>query len=378
MTLQAVPPLEPEAAEVRPHPVGRDPARPHRPARRRGAGDPGAGRRPDLDPDPRHQEPRAGDRDPRPDGAARALRPRGEPRAAFDRRPETSRSRRSRSTRCSPASRPWSRRRRPSPGTSSTPEEEASPARWPRRTSCSRARSSRRPARRASCRRAGRSSACRRRPSCSRAASARSSARASTSRTRPELLLPVRNGEFKNSDGSVKTVPEMRGDDLKLSGTRQDFDTTTGEPIVTMQFTDKGADKFAEITNNIADRGKALFNLSGGGGDPQNTFQHFAIVLDRQIKSCAVDRLGAVPERDQRHERRPDHRDRRHQRGEEPRARAADRRPARHVHRRSSRPRSRPRSAPTRSRRPGRPRSPASSPSRSSCSSSTACSASSP
>jgi len=94
----------------------------------------------------------------------------------------------------------------------------------------------------------------------------------------------ARFGEFKTSDG-VKQVPEMRGDDLKLSGTRQDFDTTTSQPIVTMQFTNEGADKFGEITNNEADRGKALFNISGGGGDPRNTFQHFAIVLDREIKS---------------------------------------------------------------------------------------------
>jgi SecD/SecF fusion protein len=94
----------------------------------------------------------------------------------------------------------------------------------------------------------------------------------------------IRNGTFKTADGE-KQVPEMRGDDLKLSGTRQDFDTTTGEPIVTMQFTDKGADKFGEITNAEADRGKALYNISGGGGDPQNSFQHFAIVLDREIKS---------------------------------------------------------------------------------------------
>jgi SecD/SecF fusion protein len=94
----------------------------------------------------------------------------------------------------------------------------------------------------------------------------------------------VRFGKFKTT-GGFKEVPEMRGDDLKLSGTRQDFDTTTGQPIVTMQFTKQGADTFAEITNNEADRGKALYNISGGGGDPQNTFQHFAIVLDREIKS---------------------------------------------------------------------------------------------
>ena len=82
-----------------------------------------------------------------------------------------------------------------------------------------------------------------------------------------------------------KVVPEMTGADLKLAGTRQDFDTTTGEPIVTMQFTDKGGDRFAEITNREADRGRARHNITGGQGDPSQSFQHFAIVLDRQIKS---------------------------------------------------------------------------------------------
>ncbi|HEX4931290.1 MAG TPA: protein translocase subunit SecD [Gaiellaceae bacterium] len=95
----------------------------------------------------------------------------------------------------------------------------------------------------------------------------------------------VRSGTFKNSQGETFEVPEMRGDDLKLSGTRQDFDTTTGSAIVTMQFTKSGAKKFGDITNAEADRGKALYNISGGGGDPRNTFQHFAIVLDREIKS---------------------------------------------------------------------------------------------
>jgi len=99
-----------------------------------------------------------------------------------------------------------------------------------------------------------------------------------------DFFYLVRFGKFKTSNGQ-REVPEMRGDDLELSGTRQDFDTTTSEAIVTMQFTDKGADKFGEITNSEADRGKALFNISGGSGDPRNSFQHFAIVLDREIKS---------------------------------------------------------------------------------------------
>jgi len=69
--------------------------------------------------------------------------------------------------------------------------------------------------------------------------------------------------------------PEMSGTDLKLSGTRQDFDTTGGGgPIVLMQFTDDGGDKFQEITAEEHQRGRL-----------QRAPQHFAIVLDREIKS---------------------------------------------------------------------------------------------
>jgi SecD/SecF fusion protein len=81
-------------------------------------------------------------------------------------------------------------------------------------------------------------------------------------------------------------VPEMTGQDLKLSGTRQDFDTRTGEPIVLMEFTDRGGKKFETITRDIAQRGKLLYNTVGGGqGDASPFLQHFAIVLDREIKS---------------------------------------------------------------------------------------------
>ena len=81
---------------------------------------------------------------------------------------------------------------------------------------------------------------------------------------------------------SPPTVPEMTGSDLKLSGTRQDFDTQTNEPIVTMQFTKSGGKKFGEITRAEAQRGKLLSNTIGQG---QQIDQHFAIVLDREIKS---------------------------------------------------------------------------------------------
>ena len=78
------------------------------------------------------------------------------------------------------------------------------------------------------------------------------------------------------------SIPEMTGADLKLSGTRQDFDPQTNEPIVSMQFTNAGGKKFAEITRREAQRGKLLTNTVGQG---QPIFQHFAIVLDREIRS---------------------------------------------------------------------------------------------
>lgn len=72
-------------------------------------------------------------------------------------------------------------------------------------------------------------------------------------------------------------VPQMTGEDLKLSGTRADFDTSpgsSGQPIVTMEFTKKGSDKFEKITRDEWIRGKL-----------RNQPQHFAIVLDREIKT---------------------------------------------------------------------------------------------
>ena len=75
-------------------------------------------------------------------------------------------------------------------------------------------------------------------------------------------------------------IPEMTGADLKLSGTRQDFDTRTGQPIVTMEFTGAGEDKFARITRDIATRGKLISQQLG-----QKIEHQFAIVLDREIKS---------------------------------------------------------------------------------------------
>jgi SecD/SecF fusion protein len=81
----------------------------------------------------------------------------------------------------------------------------------------------------------------------------------------------------KKKDGccGVKGVPQMTGSDLKLSGTRQDFDPTTNEPVVLMQFTGSGSNKFRRVTSEEYNRGH------NRNGIPQ----HFAIVLDREIRS---------------------------------------------------------------------------------------------
>src|SRR6266496_6178997 len=79
----------------------------------------------------------------------------------------------------------------------------------------------------------------------------------------------------KTAVGDVKGVPQLTGSDLKLSGTRQDFDPTTNEPVVLMQFTGSGSHKFQQVTSEEYNRGHNRYGLP----------QHFAIVLDREIRS---------------------------------------------------------------------------------------------
>ena len=74
-------------------------------------------------------------------------------------------------------------------------------------------------------------------------------------------------------DDAENPVPEMTGAHIKADGTRHDFDQF-GQPIVTMAFTGEGEDRFQDITRRLWQRG----NFRGAP-------QHFAIVLDREIKS---------------------------------------------------------------------------------------------
>ena len=67
--------------------------------------------------------------------------------------------------------------------------------------------------------------------------------------------------------------PNMTGTGLNLGGTRQDFNPS-GEAVVLMQFTGKGNKAFATVTKNEAIRGSI-----------QRSAQHFAIVLDDELRS---------------------------------------------------------------------------------------------
>lgn len=86
-------------------------------------------------------------------------------------------------------------------------------------------------------------------------------------------------------DSKPSPVPEMTGGDLKLSGTQQDFDPQTSQPEVLLAFTGQGRKRFHEITKAEAVRGRTAYARFGQGQDPNNFNQHFAIVLDRDIKS---------------------------------------------------------------------------------------------
>jgi SecD/SecF fusion protein len=95
-------------------------------------------------------------------------------------------------------------------------------------------------------------------------------------------LLKHRLSDANGDNG----IPEMTGNELKLSGTRADIDPTKSTPVVLMQFTGKGKKVFHEITGREAQRGSLACQGASSQQDVQRCAQHFAIVLDRQIESA--------------------------------------------------------------------------------------------
>ena len=86
-------------------------------------------------------------------------------------------------------------------------------------------------------------------------------------------------------------IPELTGEDLSADGTRQDFDPQTGQPIVLLDFTDEGGDKFHDITRELSQRGALLAaqnGVTGRGEEARQFAQSFAIVLDNEIRSFPI------------------------------------------------------------------------------------------
>jgi SecD/SecF fusion protein len=97
------------------------------------------------------------------------------------------------------------------------------------------------------------------------------------------LLKFYPNGQPNNGPA----IPEMTGSDLVLSGVNADIGQT-GQPIVTLQFTNHGGNQFGKITKDEAQRGQTKWELAGKPAIPaQNNpyAQHFGIVLDQQLES---------------------------------------------------------------------------------------------
>jgi SecD/SecF fusion protein len=80
-------------------------------------------------------------------------------------------------------------------------------------------------------------------------------------------------------------IPEMTGRELKLSGTRADIDPQSSQPVVLMQFTNKGKKIFHKITEREAQRGATACAGQRDSEAVSRCAQHFAIVLDREIQS---------------------------------------------------------------------------------------------
>ena len=132
----------------------------------------------------------------------------------------------------------------------------------------------------------------------------------------------------------------MNGTPTSTSAARARTSTRrAAEPIVLLQFTNKGADRFEEITRARGPaRPPALQHARGRAqGDTLAYLQHFAIVLDREIKSFPSIDFGDNPGGISGNGA-PDHRHGEPAGGEGPRARPADRRaPGRVPHARPDR-----------------------------------------
>lgn len=76
----------------------------------------------------------------------------------------------------------------------------------------------------------------------------------------------------------------LTGDDLDSA--KADFDTQSGQPVVLMDFNDRGGRLFGDITKQLADRGRSEWSAAGApAGQESLYFQRFAIILDGELET---------------------------------------------------------------------------------------------
>ncbi len=87
----------------------------------------------------------------------------------------------------------------------------------------------------------------------------------------------------------LKDRPELTGDDIR--NPEQNFDPVSNVPNVTFDFTDKGQESFAEVTQRIAQRGLEKAGIQGQTIDAEQAAgisDSFAVVLDGEIVSRPI------------------------------------------------------------------------------------------
>ena len=73
-----------------------------------------------------------------------------------------------------------------------------------------------------------------------------------------------------------------------LSTARADFDPSTGEPVVSMQFDDRGGKLFKQITGDLARQGKADYDAAKAtdpNANPLNFVRQFTVILDGELET---------------------------------------------------------------------------------------------
>jgi SecD/SecF fusion protein len=85
----------------------------------------------------------------------------------------------------------------------------------------------------------------------------------------------------------LRDRPALSGDEIE--NPEQQFDPTTNQPNVTFDFTDEGREAFAEVTAEIATRGREQAPIGVSTEAQADQFSdHFAIVLDREVVSRPI------------------------------------------------------------------------------------------